>query len=285
MSFKLPDREELQNVAAELGRSLDDAAAEMLLGYMQPFELAFQYLEHEAAELPPVHYPSRRFHFPEPADNRLGAWYVKTEIVGAESGPLSGKRVAVKDNMFVAGVPMMYGAEFLEGLVPEFDASVVTRVLKAGGNVTGKTVCEYLCLHGGSTTSSTGFVRNPHDPDYSAGGSSSGSAALVVAGEIDMALGTDQAGSVRIPCSWCGAVGMKPTYGLVPVTGIAGLESTLDHVGPITANVADNALLLEVIAGTDGLDGRQGQPVVQTYTDALGEPLTGLKIGIVREGF
>lgn len=285
MSFKLPDREELRRVAAELGQSLDASAADALLEFMQPFQQGFAYLEQETADLPPVSYPSRTFQFPEPGENPLGAWYVKTEIAGAASGPLHGKRVAVKDNMFVADVPMMCGAAFLEGLRPEFDASVVTRVLDAGGTIAGKTVCEYLCLHGGSTTASTGFVRNPHNPDYSAGGSSSGSAALVVAGEIDMALGTDQAGSVRIPCSWSGAVGMKATHGLVPFTGIAGLEATMDHVGPITATVADNAQLLEILAGSDGLDSRQRQPRVQPYTQYLDEPVTGMKIGVLREGF
>jgi len=285
VSFKLPDRDELRGIAAELGRPLDDVAADALLAFMRPFELGFAYLEQESAALPPVRYPQRSFRFPEPEENSLGAWYVQTEIVGAPSGLLQGKRIAVKDNMFVADVPMTYGAGFVAGLQPEFDASVVTRVLDAGATLAGKTVCEYLCLHGGSTTSSTGFVRNPHDPAYSAGGSSSGSAALVVTGEIDMALGTDQAGSVRIPCSWSGAVGMKATHGLVPYTGIAGLEATMDHVGPITANVADNALLLEVLAGHDGLDGRQRQIVVRPYTQFLDEPVTGMKIGVVREGF
>ena len=98
MNFKLPDREELKTVAADLGRSLDDGAAEALLGYMQAFELGFQYLEQETPDLPPVRFPSRSFHFPDPDENPLGAWYVKTEIPGATSGPLHGKRVVVKDN-------------------------------------------------------------------------------------------------------------------------------------------------------------------------------------------
>lgn len=285
MVFKLPDRDTLQGLAAELGRPLDAAAADALLAFMQPFGMGFAYLGEESTDLPPVRYPQRTYRFPEPDENALGAWYVKTVIEGAASGPLHGKRIAVKDNMFLADVPMMYGAEFLEGLRPEFDASVVTRALDAGATVVGKTVCEYLCLHGGSTTSSTGFVRNPHNPEFSAGGSSSGSAAMVVAGEIDVALGTDQAGSVRIPCSWSGAVGMKATHGLVPFTGIAGLEATMDHVGPITANVADNALLLEVLAGSDGLDSRQRQLVTHPYTQFLDEPVTGMKIGVLREGF
>ena len=118
-------------------------------------------------------------------------------------------------------------------------------------------MCEYYCVSGGSHTSSTGPVQNPRKHGFTTGGSSSGSAALVAAGEVPMAIGGDQAGSIRIPASYCGIVGMKPTFGLVPYTGIGPLEITLDTAGPMTANVADNALLLEVIAGPDGLDSRQ----------------------------
>jgi amidase len=128
-------------------------------------------------------------------------------------------------------------------------------------------------------------VRNPHHPDYSAGGSSSGSAALVASGSVDLALGCDQAGSIRIPSSWCGAVGMKPTHGLVPYTGILGMEGMLDYVGPITANVPDNALLLQAIAGNDDLDYRQRNVQVHPYAQSLGEKITGLRIGILHEGF
>ena len=285
MTFKLPDRAELQRLAAEFRQPLDDEAADAMLGYLQAFEMGFQFLDQVPAELPPVNYGPRDFRFPSGEENPLGAWYVKTDIDGAKTGPLHGKKFAVKDNMLVADIPMSNGTAFMEGLRPEFDASVVTRVLDAGAKLVGKTTCEYLCLHGGSTTSSTGFVRNPHKPEYSAGGSSSGSAALIVRGEIDIAIGTDQAGSVRIPCSWSGAVGMKPTYGLVPFTGIAGLEASLDHVGPITANVADNALMLEVLAGPDGVDGRQGQPIVHRYTESLDQSVAGMRIGVIREGF
>src|SRR5437660_1184710 len=115
---------------------------------------------------------------------------------------------------------------------------------------------EHLCVSGGSHTSDTGPVLNPHDPKRSAGGSSSGSAALVVARECDMAIGGDQGGSIRIPSSYSGAVGLKPTYGLVPYTGVFPIELTLDHTGPIARTAADCALLLEAIAGADGLDPR-----------------------------
>jgi amidase len=107
----------------------------------------------------------------------------------------------------------------------------------------------------------------------------------VAAGEVDMAIGCDQGGSIRIPSAFCGTYGMKPTHGLVPYTGIMPIEATIDHAGPITANVRDNALMLEIIAGSDGLDPRQYAPVVESYTAALGKGVRGLKIGILTEGF
>jgi amidase len=180
---------------------------------------------------------------------------------------------------------MMNGASTLEGYVPDIDATVVTRILDAGGTIVGKAHCEYFCFSGGSHTNAAGPVHNPRRMGFSAGGSSSGSAALVAAGEVDMALGGDQGGSIRIPSSFCGIYGMKPTHGLVPYTGIMPIELTLDHTGPMTATVADNALLLEVIAGPDGLDPRQYAPRTARYTQALGQGVDGLKIAVVQEGF
>src|SRR5260370_15208240 len=120
---------------------------------------------------------------------------------------------------------------------------------------------------------------------YSAGGSSSGSAVVVAVGEADMAIGGDQGGSIRIPSSFSGIYGMKGTYGLVPYTGVMPIELTLDHTGPMTKTVRDNALLLEVLAGADGLDPRQYAPKVSSYTEALGGGVKGLRIGVVKEGF
>ena len=179
----------------------------------------------------------------------------------------------------------MNGAATMEGYIPEFDATIVTRMLDAGAEIAGKVHCESFCLSGSSHTNATGAVHNPHKMGYSAGGSSSGSAAVVAAGDVDMAIGGDQAGSIRIPASFCGIVGMKPTFGLVPYTGIAGLESTIDTTGPMTATVADNALLLEVIAGPDGIDSRQRDVRLARYTEALDKDIAGLRIGIVKEGF
>ena len=130
----------------------------------------------------------------------------------------------------VAGVPMMNGTSVLEGYLPEVDATIVTRLLDAGATILGKAHCENYCLSGSSHTNATGPCHNPHRMGYSAGGSSSGSAALVAAGEVDMAIGGDQGGSIRMPASFCGIYGMKPTHGLVPYTGVLGIEAGIDHV-------------------------------------------------------
>src|SRR5947208_6827346 len=228
----------------------------------------------------PVRYARAGSYRPGPEENPLNAWYQKCTIKGASSGILSGKRIAIKDNVCVAGVPMMNGSSVLEGYVPEFDATIVTRILDAAGEIIGKSVCEHLCFSGGSHTSDSGPVLNPHDPTRSAGGSSSGSAALVVAGECDLAIGGDQGGSIRIPSAYCGAVGHKPTYGLVPYTGVFPIELTLDHTGPIGRSAAEVALLLEAIAGPDGLDPRQPSGLrFEAYTKRLTGDAQGLRIG------
>ncbi|HEY7146219.1 MAG TPA: amidase [Streptosporangiaceae bacterium] len=230
--------------------------------------------------------PDRPCEWPGEAGNELGAWYVTTSITGSGAGPLAGRSVAIKDNIEIAGLPMMNGSATLRGYVPRRDAAVVTRVLAAGATITGKAVCEDLCFSGGSHTSRTGPVRNPWDRTKSAGGSSSGSAALVASGQADLAIGGDQGGSVRIPSAFCGTVGHKPTHGLVPYTGAFPIENTLDHLGPITRTVRDAALLLGVLAGRDGLDPRQrADPPSADYLAGLDEGVAGLRIAVVREGF
>jgi len=221
-------------------------------------------------------------------EHPLGAWYVTTDLTdpSAAGGPLAGRRVAVKDNVAVAGVPMMNGSASVEGFIPTRDATVVSRLLAAGATIAGKSVCEDLCFSGGSFTSKPGPVRNPWDPTRNAGGSSSGSGVLVATGEVDLAVGGDQGGSVRIPSSFCGTVGHKPTWGLVPYTGAFPIELTIDHLGPITRTVADAALMLQVMSGPDGLDPRQPNVIEPVdYLAALSESTTGLRVGLVSEGF
>jgi amidase len=173
----------------------------------------------------------------------------------------------------------------LENYVPEVDATVVRRILDAGGTIVGKTVCEDLCFSGGSHTSKPAPVRNPHEPGHSAGGSSSGSAVVISTGEVDAALGGDQGGSIRMPACWTGVYGLKGTHGLVPYTGVMPIEPTLDHCGPMGATVEDVARLLTAIAGPDGRDPRQIDCSTQDYMGELRKDVKGLKIAVVKEGF
>ncbi|MEM8794624.1 MAG: amidase [Pseudomonadota bacterium] len=285
MTIRRPDASEIKSAAEELGIHLTKDDAESFRGLMQGLFDAYDAVDQMVEPLPGVKYPRTPGARPDPTDNPYGAWAVKSRIKGASSGKLSGKTVAIKDNVCVAGLPMQNGSSVLEGYVPEIDATIVTRLLDAGAEILGKAVCEYYCASGGSHTSVPGPVDNPAKPGFNAGGSSSGSAALVRAGIVDMATGGDQGGSVRIPASFCGVVGLKPTHGLVPYTGIFSVELTVDHAGPITRTVADNALMLEVMAGPDGLDPRQRGAEAEPYTMALSRGLAGLKVGLVPEGF
>ena len=284
-TVKRPTLDQMKEIVASLQMSMSEREIGEYLEVMEGTLQAYDRLTQLPDNLPPVRYPRTPGYRPGPADNPLNAWAVKSEVRGAPYGPLSGKRVVLKDNVCLAGVPMMNGASTLEGYVPDVDATVVTRILDAGGTIVGKAHCEYFCLSGGSHTSAMGPVHNPFKYGYSAGGSSSGSGALVGAGEVDMAIGGDQGGSIRMPSCWSGCYGMKPTHGLVPYTGVMPIEATIDHTGPMSATVADNALLLEVIAGADGLDPRQYNVRVDKYTTALGRGVAGLRIGVVNEGF
>ncbi len=284
-TVKAPTTNQLREVAAELGMTFTDEDLAAHLAALQSGVGAYNLIDRMTDELPVVTYPRTPGYRPSGEENKRGAWYVKTTVKGAPSGKLKGKKVVLKDNICLAGVPLMNGASTMEGYVPNVDATVVTRILDAGGTIAGKAVCEYFCFSGGSHTSASGPVHNAHRMGYSAGGSSSGSATLVALGEVDMALGGDQGGSIRMPSANSGTYGMKATHGLVPYTGIMPIESTIDHTGPITATVEDNALLLEVLAGPDGLDPRQYGGLPQEYRAALGKGAKGLRIAVVKEGF
>jgi amidase len=206
------------------------------------------------------------------------------DVRGTEDGPLRGRRVAVKDCIAVAGVPMTSGGRRQPVPVPSEDAIVVERLLDAGACVVAKTNMPDMAL-GLGESSAFGATRNPRNPRYSTGGSSSGSAAAVAAGLADIALGSDEGGSVRIPAAWCGLVGMKATHGLVPSFGLAYMDHTIDHIGPITATVADNALMLEVIAGGDWRDPQwvRADPVAGNYSRSAGLGLAGARFGVIAE--
>jgi amidase len=285
VSVALPTPDQLRAIAQYCGLALTDEDVTSFRSLMQGSVDAYNVIAAMPDEIPVVKYPRTPGYRPGTEENPRNAWYQKSTVKGAAHGKLKGKIVALKDNIMLAGVPMMNGSSTLEGFVPDFDATIVTRMLDAGADIAGKVHCESFCMSGGSHTNSTGPVHNPHKMGYSAGGSSSGSAVVVALGEVDMAIGGDQGGSIRMPASFSGIYGMKPTWGLVPYTGIMPIEIFIDHTGPMTADVADNALLLEVLAGDDGYDPRIKSPKVQDYTKALGAGVKGLKIGVVKEGF
>ncbi|XP_072025744.1 amidase-like isoform X2 [Amphiura filiformis] len=258
-----PTTEELSALATRLNYSLSDDELKQCHSLITGALKGFNRLDHLVEPTLPVKYPRTPGYRPTADENPYHAWYWKSTIKGADTGKLSGKTIAIKDNVMVAGVPMMNGCRALEGTIPDVDATVVTRLLDAGGTILGKATCENLCFSACSHTTGYGPVLNVHDQTRSAGGSSSGSAVLVMAGDVDMAVGGDQGGSVRLPSCWNGSVGLKPTWGLVPYTGAAAMEPTLDHLGPVTRTVHDCALMLEIEV----------------------DNLNGMKIGIVQEGF
>ncbi|HEY1854509.1 MAG TPA: amidase family protein [Solirubrobacterales bacterium] len=220
--------------------------------------------------------------------NAVLRWCSGVSRKGA-TGPLTGKRVGLKDTISVAGLPLTGGTKLLEGFVPSRDSSVVDRILDAGGEIVALLNMDYLGFAAGGDSSSYGPTRCPYDITRTAGGSSSGSAAALHYPEIDVTLGCDQGGSIRIPAAWCGVIGLKPTHGLVPYTGILGIDQLIDHVGPLGRTVFDIAQMLEVIAGADGHDPRQvGAPGPGRYVEAASIPkdsLEGARIGVLAEGF
>ncbi len=211
----------------------------------------------------------------------------KCLVKGAETGKLAGKRIAVKDNIAIAGIPMSNGSKAFLDLVPDFDAVVVERLLDNGANIVGKFNQDDMSFCGTSETSPFGQVRNPLNPEFSPGGSSSAAGAVLVAGEADLSIASDQAGSARIPAAWTGVYAIKPTHGLVPSFGSAHMDHTLDFISPVAKTVSDLALLLEVIAGEDRRDPQwvRGPIQVDNYSEALDKDITGMKIGILTEGF
>ena len=285
MPVQPPSPAALAQVAEHYGLRLSDADVASFSPAVEGLLTSWDVVEELYGQTASVA-PERVWTRPAAADNPYNAWYVQTEITQGGQGPLAGRTVAIKDNTMVAGVPMTNGSKLVEGFVPTRDATIVTRLLAAGATITGKAVCEDLCFSGGSHTASTGPVRNPWDETRSAGGSSCGSAALVAGGVVDMATGGDQGGSIRMPASYSGIVGHKPTHGLVPYTGAFPIEQTIDHVGPMTRTVADAALMLSVMAGPDGCDPRQPVGLVpQDYVAAIGEGAEGLRVGVLSEGF
>ena len=204
---------------------------------------------------------------------------------GASRGPLHGVPIALKDLYDTAGIRTAGGAKILADRVPGADATAARRLREAGTVLLGKLNTHELAFGVTTTNPHFGATRNPWDPERIPGGSSGGAGAAVAAGLAAATLGTDTGGSIRIPASLCGCVGLKPTYGRVSKAGVLPLSRLLDHAGPLTATVEDAARLLQVVAGYDPDDGSTVPVPVPDYAAALGEGVRGLRVGVPRGYF
>jgi aspartyl-tRNA(Asn)/glutamyl-tRNA(Gln) amidotransferase subunit A len=272
------------NVVIEAGRPLHymtvtDAARAIATGKLSAVELMQAHFQRIAALDPTLN----AFIKVDAEGALLAAHVADMEVkAGRIRGPLHGIPVGIKDIIDVAGLPTTCHSKVLQDNVATADAVVVSKLRAAGAIVVGKLSTHEFAIGGPSFDLPWPPARNPWNPDHHPGGSSSGSGSGVAAGLFPMALGTDTGGSVRNPASCCGIVGMKATYGLVSRRGVFPLSFTLDHVGPMTRTVEDNALMLEAIAGHDPLDPGSVAAPNGRYRAALDRGAKGLRIGFVR---
>jgi amidase len=220
------------------------------------------------------------------SEDPYNAWITDCDLKTTDDGPLDGLDVGLKDNIALAGVEMTCGSTVMEGYTPNVDATIVTRLLAGGARIVGKTNMDDMALAGNGSSSSFGPTLNPVDDDYLAGGSSGGSAIAVATGEADLTIGGDQGGSVRVPAAWSGVLGLKPTHGLVPYTGIVGLENSIDHIGIFARRAETVARSLDVLAGKDRQDPRQPETVAPVGFDGeLAGSVEDVSIAVVEESF
>ncbi len=282
--YLMPTPQEISEIAASIGANVGEEEAEQYRPYLlDVLRLVDQFVQSRTEESPPpMLYPERGPGYrPSLSEDTYKAWLWKCAIGGGDTGLLAGKTVSFKDHISVAGIPQAFTSQALEGFIPDVDATVVTRVLAAGGKVVGKHMMNGF-------VGDYGMPANPHNPAHTPGGSSSGSGAALAAGEVDISFGGDQGGSVRIPAAYCGVVGLKPTFSLISHFGAGfGAEMTVDHIGPMARRVEDVAAALQAVAGYDPLDPRQRREVPETLDamSGLDGGVKGLRIGVLDEGF
>lgn len=222
--------------------------------------------------------------------DREGALAAAAEIqkridAGELTGPLAGVPVAIKDNMCTEGMLTTCSSKILGNFVPTFSSEAVLNLQKAGAVILGKTNMDEFAMGSTTETSAFGVTKNPRNPEHVPGGSSGGSAAAVAAQECFYALGSDTGGSIRQPASYCGVVGLKPTYGTVSRYGLIAYGSSLDQIGPLCKDVTDCATIMEIIATHDPKDSTSVQRDDTDFTGALVDDVKGMKIGIPRDYF
>jgi amidase len=285
MSFRRPSAAELVAIGSLDHLELTEDEGNELLPAVEGLLDALEHLATAPSlELPPSPYRDRDPGRPPTRDE--DPWNAFTricDVAGADAGLLHGKTVGIKDNIDVAAVPTS-NASATTSYVPTYDAVVVERILAAGGRIVGKLNMDNFAAGASGETSAFGPPLNPVDPSRSPGGSSGGSGSAVASGAVDVALGVDQAGSARIPASFCGVVALMATHGLVPTKGITHLDHTIDFICPMATTVDDAALLLEAIAGDDWRDPQWVRgPLPASWKRGEGDDVRELKVGLVVE--
>ncbi|MEZ5942706.1 MAG: Asp-tRNA(Asn)/Glu-tRNA(Gln) amidotransferase subunit GatA [Planctomycetaceae bacterium] len=263
-----------------IGRSVFEMASALQLGEVTAQALAEEHLSHIEACEPKVRsfvevFREQALTAAEEVDRKRAA--------GEKLGPLAGVPVAIKDNICVKGEIASCSSKMLENFRSPYNSHVTERLLDAGAVLVGRTNMDEFAM--GSSCESSAFfpTSNPWALDRTPGGSSGGSAAAVAAGFAPIAIGSDTGGSIRQPASFCGVVGLKPTYGRVSRFGLIAFASSLDQIGPITTDVRGAALTLDAIAGHDGRDSTSANEPVPSFSDSLEQPLAGLRVGVVAE--
>jgi aspartyl-tRNA(Asn)/glutamyl-tRNA(Gln) amidotransferase subunit A len=257
--------------------SIDSIRAGLAAKEFSAVELTREYLAYAEAENPKTNAylmlsPERALAAAARVDAKIAA--------GEDPGPLAGVPVAVKDVILTKGLRTTCGSKILNNYIAPYDATAIQRIEAAGGVILGKTNCDEFAMGSSNENSAYGPVRNPVALDRVPGGSSGGSAAVIAQNTAVLSLGSDTGGSIRQPASFCGVVGVTPTYGRVSRYGLTAFGSSLDHIGPFSRTVKDSATLLEVMAGRDPMDSTSASAPVPHYTDSLDGKVRGMKIGV-----